>query len=151
MQILKQSTAATLKLGPFVDATDGFTAETGLTINQADVRLSKNGGNMAQKNESSAATHDEIGIYDCPLDTTDTDTLGRLSVFVHNSNARPVRQDYMVVTANVYDSLCATDNLQVDVIQWLGTAAATPTTAGVPEVDVTHWRGIAVPADPFPT
>jgi hypothetical protein len=30
---------------------------------------------------------------------------------------------------------------EVDVTHWLGTAAATPTVAGVPEVDVTHWEG----------
>jgi hypothetical protein len=30
------------------------------------------------------------------------------------------------------------------VTQWLGTAAATPTTAGVPEVDITHIVGAAV-------
>jgi hypothetical protein len=33
---------------------------------------------------------------------------------------------------------------KVDVDAWLGTAAATPTTAGVPEVDVTHIAGSAV-------
>ena len=43
-QFLKQATAATLGLGAFVDATDGNTAETGLTISQADIRLSKNVG-----------------------------------------------------------------------------------------------------------
>lgn len=31
-----------------------------------------------------------------------------------------------------------------DVTHWLGTAAATPTVAGVPEVDITHWNGTAV-------
>lgn len=31
-----------------------------------------------------------------------------------------------------------------NVTQWLGTAAATPTTAGVPEVDITYWSGTAV-------
>jgi hypothetical protein len=30
---------------------------------------------------------------------------------------------------------------EVDVTHWIGTAAATPTVAGVPEVDVTHWLG----------
>jgi len=35
---------------------------------------------------------------------------------------------------------------EADVVKWLGTACATPTTAGVPETDVTHWRGEAVPA-----
>lgn len=32
---------------------------------------------------------------------------------------------------------------EADVVKWLGTAAATPTNAGVPEVDVTHWLGSA--------
>jgi hypothetical protein len=31
----------------------------------------------------------------------------------------------------------------VDVTHWIGTAAATPTTAGVPEVDITHFGGVA--------
>ena len=41
---LKQSTAYTFRFGPFLDDTDGKTAETGLTISQADIRLSKGGG-----------------------------------------------------------------------------------------------------------
>ena len=49
MTWLKQNTAITIKLGPFVDEDDGKTAETGLTIEQADVRLSKNGGNMPRR------------------------------------------------------------------------------------------------------
>ena len=61
MQFLKQSTAATIKLGPFVDDGDGKTAETGLTISQADIRLSKNGGDIAQTNDATGATHDELG------------------------------------------------------------------------------------------
>ena len=36
-----------------------------------------------------------------------------------------------------------TGDINVDVTAWLGTAAATPTVAGVPEVDVTHWIGTA--------
>ncbi len=32
---------------------------------------------------------------------------------------------------------------EVDVTHWIGTAAATPSVAGVPEVDVTHWIGTA--------
>ena len=37
------------------------------------------------------------------------------------------------------------DVLDVNVTEWLGTAAATPTVAGVPETDVTHWNGTAIP------
>jgi len=117
MQYLKQSTAVTLKIGPFIDDTDGKTAETGLTIAQADVRLSKNGANIAQKNEATSCTHDELGIYGCPVDATDTGTLGRLQLFVHESGALPVFCEFMVVPSNVYDSLFSTDKLQVDAVE----------------------------------
>src|SRR5690242_3052466 len=103
---LRQSTATTLLLGPFVDETDGKTAETALTLSQSDVLLWKEGGTtMAQKNESTTCTHRSIGYYTCPINTTDTNTLGVLSVAVHESGALPVRQDYLVVPANVYDSV----------------------------------------------
>lgn len=114
---LKQSTAVTLKIGPFLDETDGKTAETGLTISQADVRLSKNGGDIAQKNESTSCTHDELGIYGCPIDTTDTGTLGRLQLWVHESGALPVWHEFMVVPANVWDSLYGADYLQTHAVE----------------------------------
>lgn len=116
---LKQSTAATVKMGPFVDSTDGNSVEDGLTIQKADVRLSKNGGNMAAANADqgvgdAGAAYDEIGYYDISLDTTDTGTLGNLKVMVHESGALPVWAEFMVVTANVWNTLCSTDNLEVD-------------------------------------
>lgn len=129
---LKQSTAATVKMGPFVDSTDGVTAETGLTISQADIRLSKNGGNIAQSNNAAGATHDELGYYDVPLDTTDTNTLGTLKVLISESGALPVWQDFMVVPANVWDSLFGADKLQVhadEITAGLITAAAIATNA----------------------
>jgi hypothetical protein len=111
---LKQSTAATLVLGPFVDSTDGFTAETALTISQADVRLSKNGAAFAQKNDATAATHMENGYYSVPLNTTDTNTLGVLDVAVNEAGALPVFLKLMVVSAQVYESLIAsTEFLEV--------------------------------------
>jgi len=114
MFFLKQSTAATVKIGPFLDNSDGYTAETALTIAQANVRLSKNSGDMAQKNNAVTCTHDELGYYDCPLSTTDTNTLGRLQLMVSMSGALLVFHDYQVVTANVYDTLCSTDSFDVN-------------------------------------
>lgn len=110
---LKQSVAATIKVGPFLDDTDGKTAETALAIIQADIRLSKNGATFAQSNNAAGATHDALGYYDIPLNTTDTDTLGRLKVAVSESGALPVWQDFMVVPGNVWDSLFGADRLQV--------------------------------------
>lgn len=103
--ILKQSTAVDILLGPFVDSTDGDTAETALTIAQADVRLSKNGQNMAQKNDATSCVHDELGMYNCELDATDTDTIGILTVNVHETGALAVKQTYQVVDEVAYDAL----------------------------------------------
>ena len=102
---LKQSTAYTFRMGPFLDETDGKTAETGLTISQADVRLSKGGGNFAQKNESSASLHDEIGYYIVVLNTTDTATVGELLIAVHESGALPVFKTFQVVEEAIYDAI----------------------------------------------
>ncbi|MGE3835237.1 MAG: hypothetical protein AB7H43_10670, partial [Acidimicrobiia bacterium] len=126
---LRQSTAVDIALGPFLDDTDGKTAETGLTISQADVRLKKNAGNWAQKNQASAATHEENGWYEVSLNTTDTDTLGVLVVAVHEAGALPVFATFMVLPANVYDSLVpGTDTLDVQVT---GMGAGVVTAAAV--------------------
>lgn len=118
MMELRQSTSVTLKIGPFLDETDGKTAETGLTVTQAEVRLSKNGGDIAQKNEATSCTHDELGIYGCPIDTTDTNTLGRLQLWVHESGALPVWHEFMVLTQQAWDSKYSTDKLQVHVVEY---------------------------------
>jgi hypothetical protein len=103
---LKQSTAVDVLLGPFLDEDDGKTAEAGLTISQADVKLSKNGQSLAQKNDANACAADGTdGYYNCPLNTTDTNTVGQLTVIVHESGALPVRLDYHVVEEAVYDAM----------------------------------------------
>jgi len=143
MRYLKQSTATTLLIGPFVDETDGQTAETGLTISQADVLLWKEGGTtLAQKNDATSATHRSNGLYTVPVNTTDTNTLGILTVSVDESGALPVRMDYHVVSANVYDSLFGSgDVLDVSTTQFNGSAVTQ--SGGRPEVNVSHFGGTA--------
>ena len=102
---LKQSTAIDILLGPFLDETNGKDAETGLTIEDEHVRLSKNGENMVPKNEATDAVHDEIGYYNCPLDATDTATVGQLTITCHMAGALPVRLDYHIVEEAVYDAM----------------------------------------------
>lgn len=124
-QLLKQSTAYTFQLGPFVDSIDGVTPKTSLTIAATDVDVSKNGGSFADKNDATAltGTGDSQGYYDCVLDTTDTGTLGKLEIRCYVSGALPVKFAFQVVPAHVYDGLVAgSDYLQVDTQQVLGTA-----------------------------
>lgn len=145
MQFLKQSTAATVKIGPFVDATDGFTPETALTVSQADVKLSKNGGNIAQKGDATACTHDELGMYDCSLSTTDTGTLGRLQLVVYESGARPIYHEFAVLPANTFDSLISgTSFLQADVRAFEGNDAAGALTGHPTVLNVVHTGDDAV-------
>jgi len=124
---IKQSTAYDFRMGPFLDETDGKTAETGLTLSQADYRLSKAGGNFASKNESTSGVHDELGYYISKLDTTDTNTCGELLVAVHESGALPVFKTFQVVEEAIYAALfaaSATGELLVDVAKISGDATA---------------------------
>lgn len=143
MKFLRQSTATTIVIGPLVDSADA-SAETALTISQADVLLWKEGGTtLAQKNDATAATHRSNGLYTCPINTTDTNTLGQLIVNVAEAGTLVFRDDYMVVPANVYDSLVlGTDTLQADVTQFNGTAGTFA--SGRPEVNTSHVAGSAV-------
>jgi hypothetical protein len=126
MQYLKLSTASqTVILGPFVDDTDGKTAETGLTIANTDVKVVKHAGTSQTNKNSGGATHIASGYYYATLDATDTNTAGRLDIQVNMSGALPVWKEFMVLPAVVYDSLVGgTDTLEVDILQIGGNATA---------------------------
>ena len=115
VQFLKQSTSVTVQIGPAIDISDGVTRLTGLTLTQAKIMLSKNGGTQAQKNSATACTHDRAGWYKCTFNTTDTGTLGFLRLDVDESTAMPIWSDFQIVTANVYDTLFSTDTFDVNV------------------------------------
>ena len=108
MPFLRQSTAQTIRFGPCLDKTDGVTEETALTLAQADMRLSKDGGAFAQKSAAGNATHDSDGWYSTALSTTDTATVGELILNVHQpANMLPVWMRFYVVEEEVYDDLFA--------------------------------------------
>lgn len=122
--ILRQNTSATVMIGEFLDDTDGKSAEGGLTLTPSVIFLSKNGGAFSPKNESTNATSDAslVGWYTCPLNTTDTSASGLLQLAVHVAGALPVWDSWMVLPANVYDSITGTDLLNVNADDLLNTA-----------------------------
>jgi len=120
--LLKQSTSVDVLIGPFMDEDDGKTTEEALTIEDEHVLLSKLGQALAAKNDANDATHDDLGYYNCPLNATDTNTLGTLQLCCHMAGALPVYHEYMVVTANVWDTLCGADLFQTDLTQMGGVA-----------------------------
>jgi hypothetical protein len=104
-QILRQSTAVDVLIGPFVDLTDGATAEEG---ESPTVLLSKNGQALGAKSDITVPVHDDAGYYNCEFDTTDTNTVGTLILIVEKSaTALPVRHEFQVLEEAVYDALFA--------------------------------------------
>jgi hypothetical protein len=121
MILAKLSTAKTIVFGPVLDA-DG--AEyTGAVV--ADVKISKNNGTPAALNGSATLTHKEVGTYELALTAADISAVGLLTVTLSKTTyvAPPIAIN--VLPAKVYDSVVAgTDNLEVDIVQLLGTASA---------------------------
>lgn len=120
MIYLRELTGASVIIGPFVDSTDGFTAETALVLTKGTIRVAKNGGAFAAKSASDTAVHKENGYYGFNVDTVDTNTPGALVLCAVTTGALPVWFDVMVLASPVYDSLIlGTDKLQVDVQEML--------------------------------
>ena len=119
MQYLKQSTATTVVLGPFLDENDGKTAETALTVASIDCDIykgvTKTDLTLTASGGSNDCVHIANGYYSLELTATDVDTLGRFMITANISAALPVFEEFSILPANVYDSLFGSDRLQVDV------------------------------------
>lgn len=141
---LKEDTAVVVVVGPFVDSAGA--AVTAPTIASIDITAYKNDGTAvgitpAASGSSNDMVHVDDGYYSLELTTTDTSTPGYLRLTFQISGSLIFHEDFDIMPANIYDSWYGSDKLQVDAVQHLGTAYATPTVAGVPEVDFTHMAG----------
>jgi hypothetical protein len=147
-----------VNLLPLTDDTDFKTRETGVTYNQAGMDLVWNFVTSAGAYTQTAVTPTTAGDYDWAHQGD-----GMYSIEIPASGGASINNDtegYGWFTgyctgvlpwrgptigfraAALNDALCdGGDNLDVNVVQWLGTACATPTVAGVPEVDLTHILG----------
>lgn len=124
MIYLKADTAVEVAVGPIVAVGDAFTPVTTLVGADADeYELLKYNGATAITATTVAGTLAAItgadGYYTLDLSVTDTNTEGPLVLLINDDSLiLPFRQDFMVVNANVYDSLfaaAATDYLNINV------------------------------------
>ena len=110
-QVLRQSTQIDVRLGPFVDATDAVTPETGITLgaaDQAELLKADGAATVDISGRTWAAVTGANGWYDLTLTTTDTNTTGTLDVVVQDSSVcLPVFARFQVVEENVFDALYA--------------------------------------------
>jgi hypothetical protein len=107
---LKKSTASQeVLLGPFLDDTDGKTAETALSIANTDIKIWKSGATTEANKNSGGATHIAAGRYYVVLDATDTNTVGMLEINIAVSGALPVQKRLYVLEEAVYDNMFGAD------------------------------------------
>ncbi len=104
MRIIPQSSTVTVLIGPFLDSVDA-SPETGLTIANTDILISKGAGATGAKNESSSATHRAQGMYAVTFNATDTGTIGDFDVIVKMSGALLVHNHFRVVPAALVTTL----------------------------------------------
>ena len=126
MIYLKADTAVQVLVGPAVAVGDGFTPVTNLVGASADeYEIVKYNGNIALTasavtNALSAITGAD-GYYTLSLTAAELSEEGPFWLVINDDSLiLPIRHEFMVVNANVYDSLfaaAATDYLQTDVEQ----------------------------------
>lgn len=118
MELLKQSTATFFSVGPMVD-TAGYTAITSLTVtNVSMIKVLKEGSAALTDIIANTFTHLANGVYRQQLTVADTNTIGKLEYHLGATTAAPQHREFMVIPANVYDSVVGgTDLLDINVDQ----------------------------------
>lgn len=146
MALLKQSTAYT-RTFKMISSGDHFSLKTSAS---PAVNLSKAGAAFAAA--GGAVTEVANGWYKVALSTTDTNTLGDLSYYITGTGADDtdfVDQVSALIEADLATPTNITAATGVDVTKWLGTAASTPTVAGVPNVNAKTWNDLTTVALPL--
>jgi len=114
---------------PILDADgDLVTGATGL-----DSEVSKDQGTFADCTNEATEIATSSGMY--YLDLTATEMNADCVAVIVKTSSSGAKTTVLVFYPE------ETGDINVDVSAWLGTAAATPTVAGVPEVDLTHVAG----------
>lgn len=101
MHLLRQSTTATVLVGPVLDST-GAAVTTAVV---GDFRIAKEGSTAILS--GATVTHDANGYYRIALTTGNTDTVGRLAIYSNNTAQSMGTMRFTVLLPSVYDALIA--------------------------------------------
>jgi len=119
---LKQSTTATVVVGPIVYATDGHTVWQSYDVTTMVCAIGKFGVAPAGLSLTASGGDNDLtdaasmpGWYELELQPTNVGTLGPMRVMFDNSDIVPWWEDFNVKTANVWDTLYSTDQFDVNV------------------------------------
>lgn len=136
MRYLRTNTACRVTVGPFFDPSDGVTPETNLTVTNEKLTLVIDDGNVPTlvldtaptasggNNDMVHITGDDAGFYDLELTASNTNYVGRAMLSLTDAaNHCPVFHEFMILPANIYDSMIlGSDLFDVSVTQLAGVA-----------------------------
>lgn len=112
MHVFSRGSNGNLHLGPFVDATDGYTRETGLTIAYTQVLCAAQaGGFSAFFSEPGNLSHHGNGYYGLYIDYNELPGCGVYDVVVDIAGARPYSDKIFVIPADLYSYLFLSNSL----------------------------------------
>jgi len=138
MRELRQNTATRVTVGPFVDATDGITAEVALTATNEALTLVVDTGGVPTLALDAAATAsggdndlvhitgDNAGYYDLELTAAQLNYLGRAVLSIqYPTDHCPVFHEFMILDAEAFDAKYVAGRMARDLgIVCRGTVAA---------------------------
>lgn len=115
-QLLRQSTATTIIIGPFVSETDGTTANTTMNVGGISLNLIKHNDTFGSVTNipitatdsggSNDMAHIANGYYKLELTSVNVDTIGRLRVEATSlGNTLPAWENFEVIDANAHGAL----------------------------------------------
>lgn len=121
MNFLREDTAATIVIGPFVDETDGVTPQSSVDFNNdvavfyyvgATETQIASGMGVAGDNE---CTHKQVGFYTMKLTAAQLNTAGRFKItFSDTDGFLPVWHEYTVLPGAIYDWLVLNTESETD-------------------------------------
>jgi len=130
MEILKQSTATGVLIGPFVNAADGTTPVTAINGSSSTIIDLYKGTTRSDLTTKSSGgvnnfKHSANGYYSLSLVASNVGVAGAFTITGNVAGSPPVKKDFMIVPASVYTALVGgTTRLPVNVIS-AGSAIAT--------------------------
>lgn len=113
---LDEGSSALLKIIiKMVDATDGFTEETGITFAVGDVKISKNGGAFANTTNLPTEVSGGFGSYVLTLGSTEVDTAGVVEIRATKAGSRNFYAFVNIVGFDILSGFATIGNVDGDV------------------------------------
>lgn len=123
-RVLKYATQSIVNVGPFVDATDGVTPETALTLSSGVAELYSPGAVATIDVSGRTWAHIAYGMYRITLTAADLTYTGSMVLHLHPSGARPVLTEILAVASGTFEGWLSGSAVAANMSQINGNSTA---------------------------